>query len=71
MERVASDTEHIFTQKFFSMLDGAINAVDNVPARLLLIFYLLPIYLWARCKNTSALSQLFIFVGHYSFMPNI
>lgn len=32
-ERVGGDTEHVFTDTFFSQLHGVANALDNVEAR--------------------------------------
>eukprot|EP01104_Vermistella_antarctica_P020279 TRINITY_DN861_c0_g1_i2.p1 TRINITY_DN861_c0_g1~~TRINITY_DN861_c0_g1_i2.p1 ORF type:complete len:865 (-),score=258.73 TRINITY_DN861_c0_g1_i2:739-3333(-) len=33
-DRVGSDTENVFTDKFFASLDGVCNALDNIEARL-------------------------------------
>lgn len=39
-ERVGTETESIFTDDFFNDLNGVLNALDNVDARLLYLLYL-------------------------------
>ncbi|KAI6187519.1 hypothetical protein M3Y98_00253000 [Aphelenchoides besseyi] len=59
-ERVADDTEHVFTDEFFSSLSGVANALDNVDARRYMdrrcVYYELPL-LESGTMGTKANTQ--------------